>query len=127
MSNIKDESNKYGRRFIRLSEYDYSWTGEYFVTICVHDRECLLGDIENECMVLNDYGHWVNSYWKGLPSHYDHLHLGEWVVMPNHVHGILNIMDGADVGAIHESPMNELPLITKRRNCCYQKLSDVLK
>jgi len=122
MSNIKDEFNKYGRRSIRLPEYDYSCAGEYFVTICVHGRECLLGDIENECMVLNDYGHCVDCYWKELPSHYNHLHLGEWVVMPNHVHGILNITDGADVGAIHESPMKELPLITKRRKMLLSKI-----
>jgi len=104
-------SNKYGRRSIRLPEYDYSWAGEYFVTICIHDRECLLGNIDNECMVLSDYGRCVDCYWKELPSHYNHLSLGEWVVMPNHVHGILNITDGAGVGAIHESPMKELALI----------------
>ena len=97
---------KYNRQSIRLPEYDYSLPGEYFITICIHDRECLLGEIIDGAMFMNENGKCVDQFWHTLTSHYKELTLGEWVVMPNHVHGILIIND---VGAIHELPLHELP------------------
>lgn len=84
-----------------MPDYDYSGAGEYFITMCIQNRECLLGKVENETMQLNHCGFIVNDQWKDLPNHYPELQLGAWMVMPNHFHGIL-ILTG--VGAIQESP-----------------------
>jgi len=101
------KSNSFNRRSIRLPEYDYSLPGEYYVTSCIHNRECLLGDVADEQMILNDFGLSVKKFWLALPSHYKNLSLGEWVIMPNHMHGIIIIHDLIPVGAIHESPLQE--------------------
>lgn len=79
------------RRSIRLPDYDYSQDGGYFITICTHDRECFFGDIVRGEMVLNDAGNMAKEYWLEIPKHYPNVVLGEFVVMPNHVHGILTI------------------------------------
>ncbi len=81
------------RRYIRLPGYDYSQPGAYFVTICTHDRQCLFGNIENNLMNLNPYGEIVQSCWKDIPLHYPEVTNDVFVVMPNHVHGIIFIHD----------------------------------
>jgi REP element-mobilizing transposase RayT len=89
------------RRSIRLPEYDYSSGGAYFVTFCVHGRECLFGDITDETMRLNDAGQIVERGWLGLPERFPQVALDEFVIMPNHFHGIVLINDlvGAPLGA----------------------------
>lgn len=88
--------NKYNpqihhRRSIRLKNYDYSQAGAYFVTICVQNRECLLGNIENHTIKLNEYGLMVQKIWDYLPTHFENLELDAAVIMPNHFHGIIII------------------------------------
>jgi putative transposase len=85
------------RRSIRLREYDYTQVGAYFVTICTHGRECLFGEIVDAKMRLNDAGRMVQSVWEGLPRHYAGMDIDEFVVMPNHVHGILTLLDGGGI------------------------------
>ncbi len=82
------------RRSIRLKDYDYSSPGAYFVTICTKNRECLFGHIEGDAMVVNDAGRMMESVWNDLPNHYANISLDAFVVMPNHVHGIIIINDG---------------------------------
>jgi REP element-mobilizing transposase RayT len=79
------------RRSIRLQGYDYSQAGAYFVTICVQDRKCLFGDMANGEMALNDYGRAVQDEWLKTAEIRSGIQLGEFVVMPNHFHGILII------------------------------------
>ena len=79
------------RRSIRLKGYDYSQSGMYFVTICVQNGQCLFGQITNGKIILNEYGQTVQMVWNELPQHYSNVQLGEFVVMPNHVHGIIII------------------------------------
>jgi putative transposase len=79
------------RKTIRLKEYDYSQPGEYFITICTKDHECVFGSISNGKMNLNEKGRIVDQCWKGIPEHFPHVGLGEYVVMPNHFHGIIII------------------------------------
>jgi len=92
------------RRSIRLNGYDYSRAGAYFVTVCTQNRECLFGEIVNGEMVLNDAGRMAKQCWHDIPSHFSHVKLDEFVVMPNHVHGILCVAD-APVGAKNFSPL----------------------
>jgi len=80
------------RRSIRLKGYDYSQEGLYFVTICVHDRECLLGEVKNGEMILNEYGKMVEYTWHDLPNHNPNIQLGAYCTMPNHIHGIIEII-----------------------------------
>jgi REP element-mobilizing transposase RayT len=86
------------RRSIRLKNYDYSSAGEYFVTICSHDRKHLFGEIVGEEIRLNEYGLIVQQTWHDLIHHIPNIELDEFVCMPNHVHGIIVILD-AMVGA----------------------------
>ena len=86
------------RHSIRLQGYDYSQAGLYFVTICVQNRECLFGHVSDEEMFLNEYGEIVQKVWNELPQHYMNIRLGEFIVMPNHIHGIIAIVDGDDGG-----------------------------
>jgi putative transposase len=79
------------RRSIRLKDYDYSQAGAYFITICTQNRECLFGEIINGKMILNGYGEMVLKCWSDLPNHYYNLILDSFVLMPNHLHGIMYI------------------------------------
>jgi REP element-mobilizing transposase RayT len=77
-----------------LDGYDYSQNGWYFITICVHQRKEVFGNIENEQMVLNNYGKIVEKCWLEIPLHFKNIAFDEFVVMPNHVHGIIIIENG---------------------------------
>ncbi|MFZ1417685.1 MAG: transposase [Burkholderiaceae bacterium] len=79
------------RKSIRLKDCDYSRAGAYFITICTHERQALLGQIVDGQMQLNSLGEIVQAVWFALTEHYAHIHLGVFVVMPNHVHGIIEI------------------------------------
>lgn len=91
-------SSSRNRRSIRLPGYDYAAPGAYFVTICTAGKECLLGDVSEGDMALSDAGRVAAYCWEALPRHFGRLELDAFVVMPNHVHGILILRDG-DVGA----------------------------
>jgi len=86
------------RRRLRLKEYDYSQPGAYFVTICTKDREHRFGEIVGGQMRSNGLAAAVQSCWNDLPNHYPNIELDEFVVMPNHVHGIIVILDEPMVG-----------------------------
>ncbi len=89
------------RRSRSLPNYDYGQPGAYFVTICVQGRDCLFGEIVDGKMQLNEVGRTVVKSWDEIPQHFTNVKLDEFVVMPNHVHGILFI---TNVGATHASP-----------------------
>ncbi|MEM9003379.1 MAG: transposase [Cyanobacteria bacterium P01_F01_bin.86] len=82
---------KHHRRSLRLPHYDYATAGHYFITICTYQRRCLLGSIVDGEMQLNELGNVVRSQWLRLPQCYSHLQLDVFVVMPNHIHGILTL------------------------------------
>jgi len=87
------------RRSIRLQGYDYSQAGALFVTICTNNRENLFGDIVAGAMQLNNAGQMVERCWVDIPVHFPSVELDEFVVMPNHVHGIIVLTDAiATVG-----------------------------
>jgi len=91
------DPDRHHRRSIRLKEYDYTQAGAYFVTICAYQWECLFGDVRDGEMVLSEYGRIVQETWDDLPNHYPHVELDAWVVMPNHVHGIIVLAPDVDV------------------------------
>ena len=77
---------------MRLKDYDYSNHGAYFVTICTQDRECLFGNIVQGEMIFNDAGSMVNKIWNELNDKYTRIETDEFIIMPNHVHGIIFIV-----------------------------------
>ena len=77
------------RKQIRLKDYDYSQSGYYYVTICTQNREYIFGDISNVAMILNQYGDVAKNSWLDLPNHHKNTQLDAFVIMPNHIHGII--------------------------------------
>ena len=100
MTKSRFDPRKHHRRSIRLKGYDYSQEGAYYVTIVTYHRDCLFGEVVNEKMILNDFGKIVNECWSAIPEHFPSVELGAYVVMPNHVHGILMILDGGRGAAL---------------------------
>jgi len=81
--------NEHNRRSIRLPGYDYSQAGAYFVTICIQDQKFLLGETIGSKMQLNDAGRMIKTIWAGLPNRFPFAETDQFIVMPNHIHGII--------------------------------------
>ena len=86
---MKYNREKHHRRSVRLEEYDYSGPAAYFVTICAWNRECIFGEIIDGEMRLNEYGKVVQQEWSCTGDIRSNVEMDEFVVMPNHFHGIL--------------------------------------
>jgi hypothetical protein len=98
------------RRNPRLEGFDYGLPGMYFVTICTQDRACLFGAIHDHEMHLNDAGRMILEAWQQLPTFYEGIDVDAFVVMPNHVHGIVQIVGRPPVVAPANDPSpNENP------------------
>jgi putative transposase len=80
---------QFRKNSLRLPHYDYRVNGFYFVTICTANRELFFGDIVNDTVVFSDLGQVANICWKTIPDHFSNVLLDEYVVMPNHIHGIV--------------------------------------
>jgi putative transposase len=91
----KTAVKKNNRHSIRLKNYDYSTPGYYFVTICTRDRKSLFGEVTSGQMLLNPVGEKIQSVWISLPDYYPGIEIDSYVVMPNHLHGILALNVGA--------------------------------
>jgi REP element-mobilizing transposase RayT len=89
-------SNIHHRRSIRLKVYDYTQQGAYFVTICTHQRNCLFGEIVDGEIKLNTNGEIARDSWLSIPRHFKNVELDEFVIMPNHLHGII-IIESSEV------------------------------
>jgi len=78
---------------LRLKGYDYSMPGEYFVTICMKHRVCILGDIQEGVMKLSPVGNIVDTCWRDIPALFPNTSVDIYQIMPNHVHGIVKIWE----------------------------------
>lgn len=87
------------RKTIRLQGYDYSQSGLYFVTICCQDKICRFGNVENGEMVLNEMGKIAHAEWLKTEQIRQNVELGEFVIMPNHMHAVIIINNDEAVGA----------------------------
>ncbi|MBK7982502.1 MAG: transposase [Candidatus Competibacteraceae bacterium] len=107
------QANTRQRRSLRLRDYDYTQAGAYFLTICTHQRSSWFGHIENDAMVLNEFGEIVREEWLLSGDIRAEIELGDYVIMPNHLHGIVWIVANEDqgikatdlVGATGRSPL----------------------
>ncbi|HUH46714.1 MAG TPA: transposase [Arenibacter sp.] len=99
--------NKHHRRSIRLKDYDYSLEGAYFITICCANRTCLFGKIQDNEMILNEYGTIAYHEWTNTSKLRKNVELDVFVIMPNHLHGIIILNTIPGRGELH-SPKNKL-------------------
>lgn len=102
------------RKSIRTKGYDYSQAGFYFVTICTHKRIHLFGNIHNGIMILNDAGEIANTCWLDIPKHFPNVILHAYIIMPDHVHGIIELTN--ESGAKNFSPLKQSPSSTPFRS-----------
>ena len=123
---MKNFNEQRRRRSIRLQNYDYSKAGSYYITVCTRNRELLFGDVVRGQMKRNEIGQIVQNVWDSLPQFYDGIELDAFIIMPNHLHGIIVIRSA--VGAIHESPLQQDALrVRDRRNMFLSKIIGRLK
>ena len=113
MDYIENASTDHHRHSIRLKTFDYTQDGAYFITACTHERECLFGNIIDGTMTLNSPGQIVQDVWSELPRHYHHVGLDAFVIMPNHVHGIILFLSdpvgaGFKPALATRSPLSEI-------------------
>ena len=90
---VKFDPQKHHRRSIRLQGYDYASAGAYYVTIVAWQRECLFGDVINKEMQLTKFGLVAKQQWEKLPKRFPNIELGAYMIMPNHMHGIIEIIN----------------------------------
>jgi REP element-mobilizing transposase RayT len=95
---MKYDPQKHHRRSIRLKGYDYAQAGAYFITICCQHRQCRFGNIENDQMILNEYGQIAYDEWIALPQRFANCTLDVFQIMPNHMHGIIVLTDTVGAG-----------------------------
>jgi len=98
--------NKYRNETIRLNGHDYSSGGKYFVTICTHCMISYFGNISCDKMFLSESGQIANKLWYEIPKHFPFVSLDEFVVMPNHIHGIIIIEPTGGLGTVHATSLH---------------------
>ncbi len=94
------------RRSLRLKDYDYAQAGTYFVTVCTQNRECLFGEVVDGVMRLNAAGRMVAFAWQAIADHFPQVDVDAFVVMPNHMHGII-VLIGDGRGTACRAPTRE--------------------
>jgi len=108
---MKYDPDKHHRQSQRLKGHDYAAAGAYFITLCTHNHQCLFGEIADGQMHLNELGEIVSVEWQKSPQIRQEIELDEWVVMPNHLHGIVWIQppNPHTVGAHGRAPLPPIP------------------
>lgn len=101
------------RKSYRLKGYDYSQEGLYFLTICCKNRKCLFGKIENGKMILNKLGEAADECWKNIPKHFPNAVLHQYIVMPNHIHGIIELGNNMGSNGVGTKNFSPLPIKTE--------------
>jgi REP element-mobilizing transposase RayT len=118
------------RKSIRLPDYNYSSPGAYFVTLVTWQREHLFGDVDNNgILILSKFGQLVKNEWLRLEQRFDYLHLDQFVVMPNHLHALLWIVQSNSVTTPDNHPPANPPLIGGKNGFkppCPGSLSQIL-
>jgi putative transposase len=122
---------KHTRRSIRLQEYDYSQPGGYFVTVVTHHRACIFGEVIGGKMKLNDYGKIASTEWLRTPTLRTNVQAyeEEFVVMPNHIHGIIWITEADEhcKGAATLRPSNKDTIKDNKINVLPKSLGAIVR
>ncbi len=107
------------RRSIRIKEYDYSREGLYFITICTFNHERLFGYVDGSKMILDEFGNIAYNEWLQTGEMRKNTVLQEFVIMPNHMHGIIEINDSPRRGTLQRAPIEKF---VNRRQIPYRPL-----
>jgi REP element-mobilizing transposase RayT len=101
-----------------LKNYDYSSPGEYFITLCIKNRECRLGEINNREMILNSAGDITDLWWNKIPEKFFNARLDIYQIMPNHFHGIIGIFDPDNTAGVdpNKNPVGVDPRVNPKEN-----------
>lgn len=122
--------NKYRVASARLQRWDYGWDGAYFITICTHNRINYFGDIQNQKMALSNIGVLAYVFWNEIKNHAKNVELGEFVVMPNHIHGIIILKNNMDnkryVESGHALSLPSTPGQTRFQNIGKNTISSIV-
>jgi putative transposase len=103
------DPDRHHPRSIRLAGYDYTQAGAYFVTICAYQRQRMFGDVRTGKVTPSKIGRIVTGCWLALPRHFPHVALDAWVLMPDHLHGIILIRDD-DPNLTPATPTMPIPI-----------------
>lgn len=103
------DPQRHNRKSIRLKGYDYSQSGLYFITICCQDRKHRFGHVAQGQMILNEYGQIAHDQWFKLPTRFPHIELDAFQVMPNHIHGIIVLVNVGATLAVAPTDGNAHP------------------
>ena len=114
---MKKYKNKYRTDSTRLKSWDYKNPWWYYVTICTNNHKEWFGEILNSKMMLNDLGKMASEYWLKIPFHYPEVELDEFIIMPNHLHGII---------ILNELPSVETPYMVSLQGNKQHSLGDVI-
>jgi putative transposase len=106
--------NKFRIESTRLKNWDYSANGAYYITICVKNREYLFGNINDGKLILSDLGQFAERCWREIPIHFPFVQLDEFIIMPNHVHGIIIINKSDDMSPVETQNLASLQSSSKR-------------
>jgi REP element-mobilizing transposase RayT len=104
---MKFDPQKHHRRSIRLKGYNYAQPGAYFITLCTYQKQCWFGDIRNGQMYLNQIGKIVVREWVRSSEIRREISFDEWVLMPNHLHGVVIINGDGTVRAHSRAPLQQ--------------------
>jgi putative transposase len=104
---LEDGLGAHHRRPVRLKGYDYSTPGTYFVPVVTNGYKCIFGKIIDTEMHNNHLGEIVSACWFGIPDHFSGIEVEPFVLMPNHIHGIITILDDDRRGTIYRAPTKE--------------------
>ncbi|MDQ2905971.1 MAG: transposase [Chloroflexota bacterium] len=122
------------RHSVCLPHYNYSQADFYFITICTHERQCTLGEIAHKEMYLSAAGNIVQSIWTTLPKRFPGIKLDDYVIMPNHIHGILVLTKIPAVSDLDGLTHDEYPLhatrgisITSDEPISFPRLGEVIR
>jgi REP element-mobilizing transposase RayT len=110
----------HNRKSIRLKDFDYSLAWWYYVTICTKNHSIEFGTITNGSAVLNDKGKIVLENWEYLPNHFTNIELDEFIIMPNHLHGIIIINERK--GLINQTPTDQHWIMMKNPSITLGKI-----
>jgi len=100
--------NKYRIASARLQTWDYGWNAAYFVTICTKNKEYFFGNITDGKMHLSETGNIAQQFWMEIPNHFPFARLGEFIIMPDHMHGII-IIDNFPIGQTPKLGVSSAP------------------
>jgi len=104
---MPDNPKRFHRRSIRFNGYDYSLPGAYFITIVTQHHKCIFGKIVDNEMYMYNLGEIVQDCWESIPAHFQNLEVIPFVIMPNHLHGIITIHEDDRRGTIYRAPTKE--------------------